>query len=160
MVEGFLYVIRRNWYFSYKTKHQFAVQTNIVKLSLGDLSDVGTPGPIPNPVVKHVSADGTWRATSWESRSLPRDFFFLTFHAYLFFCVRIVYNYKRSFGWGTILSHSYIKWGVWSVRFDPVIILAFLFEVSSAESAHRPIFFFLGIPCGKEVTCFGICKFT
>jgi hypothetical protein len=47
-----------------------------VKLSLGDLSDVGTPGPIPNPVVKHISADGTWRATSWESRSLPRGFSF------------------------------------------------------------------------------------
>ena len=73
MVEGFLYVMRRIWYFSYK-KHQFAVQTNIVKLSLGDLSDVGTPGPIPNPEVKHVSADGTWRATSRESRSLPRGF--------------------------------------------------------------------------------------
>jgi hypothetical protein len=40
---------------------------------------VGTPGHIPNPVVKDVSADGTWRATSWESRSLPRDFFGLTF---------------------------------------------------------------------------------
>ena len=76
MVEGFLYVMRRIWYFSYKT-NIIAVQTNIVKLSLGDLSDVGTPGPIPNPEVKHVSADGTWRATSWESRSLPRDFFFL-----------------------------------------------------------------------------------
>jgi hypothetical protein len=45
---------------------------------LGDLSDVGTPGNIPNPVVKHVSADGTWGATSWESRSLPRNFFLLT----------------------------------------------------------------------------------
>jgi hypothetical protein len=37
---------------------------------------VGTPGPIPNPEVKHASADGTWRATSRESRSLPRGFFF------------------------------------------------------------------------------------
>ncbi len=45
--------------------------------SLGDWSDVGTPGYIPNPVVKDVSADGTWRATSWESRSLPRDSFYL-----------------------------------------------------------------------------------
>ena len=43
--------------------------------SLGDWSDVGTPGYISNPVVKDVSADGTWRATSWESRSLPRGFF-------------------------------------------------------------------------------------
>jgi len=41
------------------------------------LSDGGTPGHIPNPAVKAVSADGTWRATSWESRSLPRDFFCL-----------------------------------------------------------------------------------
>jgi hypothetical protein len=47
---------------------------NIVKKSLGDWSDGGTPGHIPNPVVKPVSADGTWGATLWESRSLPRDF--------------------------------------------------------------------------------------
>ncbi len=73
MVEGFLLVMRRIWYFSGKNIN-FAVQHNLVKLSLGDLSDVGTPGPIPNPEVKHVSADGTWRATSWESRSLPRGF--------------------------------------------------------------------------------------
>ena len=45
--------------------------------SFGDLSDVGTPGYIPNPVVKHVSADGTRRVTSRESRSLPKDFFCL-----------------------------------------------------------------------------------
>ena len=44
--------------------------------SLGDLSDEGTPGPIPNPAVKLVSADGTWGATPWESRSLPRDLFY------------------------------------------------------------------------------------
>ena len=43
--------------------------------SLGDWSDGGTPGNIPNPVVKAVSADGTWGAAPWESRSLPRDFF-------------------------------------------------------------------------------------
>jgi hypothetical protein len=42
--------------------------------SLGDLSGGGTPGPIPNPEVKPVSADGTWRAASWESRSSPRGF--------------------------------------------------------------------------------------
>ena len=44
--------------------------------SLGDLCDGGTPGYIPNPVVKPVSADGTWSADSWESRSLPRDLSF------------------------------------------------------------------------------------
>ena len=53
-----------------------AIQSKLVKMSLGDLSGVGTPGPIPNPEVKHVSADGTWRATSRESRSLPRGFSF------------------------------------------------------------------------------------
>ncbi len=45
--------------------------------SLGDWSDGGTPGNIPNPAVKAVSADGTWGAAPWESRSLPRDFFYL-----------------------------------------------------------------------------------
>ena len=42
--------------------------------SFGDQSDEGTPGLIPNPEVKLVSADGTWWATAWESGSLPRDF--------------------------------------------------------------------------------------
>ena len=32
-----------------------------------------TPVPIPNTEVKTASADGTWRETSWESRS-PPDF--------------------------------------------------------------------------------------
>ena len=50
---------------------------NMRKKSLGDWSDGGTPGHIPNPAVKPVSADGTWGATPWESRSLPRDFFVL-----------------------------------------------------------------------------------
>ena len=30
-----------------------------------------TPVPIPNTEVKLSSADGTWTARSWESRSLP-----------------------------------------------------------------------------------------
>ena len=30
-----------------------------------------TPVPIPNTEVKPASADGTWGATPWESRSLP-----------------------------------------------------------------------------------------
>src|SRR4029453_13792686 len=34
-----------------------------------------TPGPIPNPEVKPSSADGTARATGWESRSLPERSF-------------------------------------------------------------------------------------
>ena len=52
----------------------FTIQPFVTQ-SLGDLCDSGTPGHISNPVVKAVSADGTWGATPWESRSLPRDFF-------------------------------------------------------------------------------------
>ncbi len=37
--------------------------------SSGDYSEVVTPVPIPNTVVKHFSADDT--TTRWESRSLP-----------------------------------------------------------------------------------------
>ena len=49
----------------------------IVKKSLlGDSSGGGTPGSIPNPAVKPTSADGTWGATLWESRSLPRGLFY------------------------------------------------------------------------------------
>ncbi len=49
---------------------------DLVKSPLGDSSGGGTPGPIPNPVVKPASAYGTWLGTAWESRSLPRGFFF------------------------------------------------------------------------------------
>ena len=48
-------------------------------MSLGDFSGEGTPGNISNPEVKLVSADGTWGAAPWESRSLPRDFSFKFF---------------------------------------------------------------------------------
>ena len=47
------------------------------KESYGDLSDEDTPGPIPNPAVKLVSADGSMWATACKSRSLPRDSFFI-----------------------------------------------------------------------------------
>jgi hypothetical protein len=50
------------------------VAPSIISQSLGDWSDGGTPGYIPNPAVKPVSADGTWGGAPWESRSLPRDF--------------------------------------------------------------------------------------
>ncbi len=50
-------------------------------MSLGDFSGEGTPGNISNPEVKLVSADGTWGAAPWESRSLPRDFSFIKYAA-------------------------------------------------------------------------------
>jgi hypothetical protein len=37
----------------------------------GGNSEGETPLPIPHRAVKPLSADGTWRATSWESRSPP-----------------------------------------------------------------------------------------
>jgi hypothetical protein len=37
----------------------------------GDHSDGDTPVSIPNTEVKTVSADGTWGATPWESRTSP-----------------------------------------------------------------------------------------
>ena len=61
---------------------RYFIPTNVIhtnehrNMSLGDWSDEGTPGNISNPEVKVVSADGTWGAAPWESRSLPRDFSF------------------------------------------------------------------------------------
>lgn len=37
----------------------------------GDYSEEVTPVPISNTVVKLLSADDTWRAAAWESRTLP-----------------------------------------------------------------------------------------
>ena len=45
----------------------------IAEQFLGAQSGGGTPGSIPNPVVKPVSADGTGGAAPWESRSAPRN---------------------------------------------------------------------------------------
>jgi hypothetical protein len=40
----------------------------------GDNSGGATPVSIPNTAVKSSSADGTSRATSWESKTLPGAF--------------------------------------------------------------------------------------
>jgi hypothetical protein len=45
--------------------------------SFGDSGGEDTPGPIPNPVVKLSSADGTLLVTAWKSRSSPREPVFL-----------------------------------------------------------------------------------
>ena len=73
-------MVRRTRHFSYRENRARNYKLldgwylNIDIESLGDWSDRGTPGHIPNPLVKPVSADGTWWVTAWESRSLPRDF--------------------------------------------------------------------------------------
>jgi hypothetical protein len=76
MTEGFLRDAENSILFIPQL-HAIRGDFPLIKKSLGDLCDSGTPGNIPNPVVKAVSADGTWRATSRESRSLPRGFFYL-----------------------------------------------------------------------------------
>ena len=58
MIEGFISVVRGTRQSLSSRLHTIALDF-LVKKSLGDLSDVGTPGLIPNPVVKDVSADGT-----------------------------------------------------------------------------------------------------
>src|SRR4051794_12879853 len=49
----------------------FKPRRGLVPLDFGGHSEGETPLPIPNRVVKPLSADGTWWATAWESRSPP-----------------------------------------------------------------------------------------
>ena len=44
-----------------------------IKSLLGDFSGGGTPGPIPNPVVKPASTDDTACVGVWERRSSPAN---------------------------------------------------------------------------------------
>ena len=48
------------------------VNTLIERLC-GYYSKEDTPVPIPNTEVKLLSADGTWWATAWESKTQPRN---------------------------------------------------------------------------------------
>ncbi len=50
---------------------QFSKNYCIIGMKSGDYSKEVTPVPIPNTEVKLFSADDTWRAASWESRSSP-----------------------------------------------------------------------------------------
>src|SRR4051812_41689349 len=43
----------------------------LISHHFGGHSERETPLPIPNRVVKPLSADGTWPARAWESRSPP-----------------------------------------------------------------------------------------
>ena len=42
-----------------------------MKIESGDYSGEVTPVPIPNTVVKLLSADDTWWVTAWENRTSP-----------------------------------------------------------------------------------------
>ena len=46
-------------------------ENNLVSEKSGDNSEEVTPVPISNTVVKLLSADDTWRAAAWESRTSP-----------------------------------------------------------------------------------------
>ena len=50
------------------------METDKLFVIAGGFSEGDTPGPIPNPAVKPLCADGTWAATPWESRSLPASY--------------------------------------------------------------------------------------
>ncbi len=64
--------MRRIW--SFRNVQLMYLLIIVYQKSLGDSSGGDTPGPILNPAVKPASADGTWGAAPWESKSLPRDF--------------------------------------------------------------------------------------
>ena len=60
----------------------------------GNDSEKDTPVPIPNTAVKFLSANGTWGAAPWESRTLPikrvnlrilRFIFFMQKYEFLYF---------------------------------------------------------------------------
>ncbi len=53
----------------------FAAAGRYSKEFPGDCSGGATPVPIPNTEVKPSSADGTARATLWESRTSPGIYF-------------------------------------------------------------------------------------
>ena len=54
------------------------------KACVGGQGREGPPGSIPNPEVKLTSADGTARATAWESKPLPTLVFSLSSYSVLF----------------------------------------------------------------------------
>ena len=53
---------------------KFAPFEKFIKIP-GDYGEGVPPVPIPNTAVKPLCADGTCRATGWESKSLPGVFF-------------------------------------------------------------------------------------
>ena len=59
----------------------------------GDNSEEDPPVPIPNTVVKLLSADDTWGVTLWEIRTSPLFSFFVT-TCVLFFLLYCCYVHK------------------------------------------------------------------
>ena len=54
----------------------------------GGYSEEVTPVPIPNTVVKLLSAEGTWRATAWEIMSPPEfesQTYWKAYYGYMWF---------------------------------------------------------------------------
>ncbi len=102
-------------------------------MSLGDISDEGTPGNISNPEVKLVSADGTWGAAPWESRTLPRDFSFnITSRVTSgFFCLNPLFSSLRA------------KRGNLPLFFTSVVNSSGISGETSEESRSMPVRLFI-----------------
>ena len=49
----------------------FSFEGTIPQVKSGDDGKEDPPVPMPNTEVKLLSVDDTWRATAWESRTLP-----------------------------------------------------------------------------------------
>ena len=66
--KSFSYIILKVYISSKKC---LIVQSRIKAMISGDNSKEDTPVPIPNTEVKLFSADDTWWATAWKSKTLP-----------------------------------------------------------------------------------------
>src|SRR3954451_25022212 len=90
------------------------VRRGLVSQDFGGHSEGETPLPIPNRVVKPLSADGTWPERAWESRSPPIYLLSRPFVGGSFF-VRIA---RRVLGGGLVWFSSRqsacADWSSWS----------------------------------------------
>ena len=72
--------------------YSFKCLLEIIHTQLGKNSCGGTPGPIPNPEVKPVNAESTWREASREDRNLPSFFYFLEINFLKIFSIIVILN--------------------------------------------------------------------
>ena len=77
--------------------YSFKCLLEMINTQLGKNSCGGTPGPIPNPEVKPVNAESTWREASREDRNLPSFFY----NIFLELSIWGIFFYFLKFTWRT-----------------------------------------------------------